>query len=485
MWRTVLPLPLNENTGRGPHRGWLHTHGATLVDLYRIVDFAWILGGLRYTASRLESGWDDAHLTTALLAAGLFTFFAALWPLYRSWRVAPLRTELARAGLCWIASIAGISLVSYAVDAFPGSQDPLIPAWTAATLLGILGTRAAVRIALRTLRLQGRNFRSAAIIGATEAGKRLAHVIRNTSWMGLRLKGYYDDRSAMEGRTEQGVETDGTFDDLLALVRSGEVDIVYIALPLRSELRIREMLHQLRDSTVTVCYVPDFNAFGLLRPHWEDLKGVPVVSLIDTPHEGVDALSKRLFDIVVASVILVAVAIPMVVIAIAIALGSRGPIIFTQKRYGLNGKEFEIWKFRTMSVCEDGTNTNTFRQATRADVRITPVGAFLRRTSLDELPQFFNVLQGRMSIVGPRPHPVALNETQRKLIDGYMLRHKVKPGITGWAQINGYRGETDVPEKMLGRIQYDLEYIENWSIGLDIRIIAMTLGRVLDDPNAY
>ena len=469
-----------EHRGR---RGWVQTHSATLVELFRIVDIAWIFAGLFCALGQLEIPWDNIHFGLSLLAAALFTIFAGLWPLYRSWRVAPLRSELYRAGLCWLATVAGVSLFSIMLDPPSGGYSGIIPTWGLATGLGLLGTRAIVRIFLRVLRQRGRNFRNAAIIGHNETGKRIEQLIRHTSWMGLNFVGFYDDREVEEGRSAPVARADGNFDDLLGRIQALEVDIVYITLPLRAELRITEMLSRLHDSTVTVYYVPDFTAFGLLRPHWENLGGTLLLSLIDTPHQGVNAISKRLFDIIVASLILSLIALPMLVIAIAIKFTSKGPVIFSQKRYGLEGRAFEIWKFRTMTVCEDGKDR--FTQATKNDSRITPLGAFLRRTSLDELPQFINVLQGRMSIVGPRPHPVALNESQRKHIDGYMLRHKVKPGITGWAQINGYRGETDTSEKMVGRIQYDLEYINNWSISLDVRIIAMTLSKVLADPNAY
>jgi putative colanic acid biosynthesis UDP-glucose lipid carrier transferase len=234
---------------------------------------------------------------------------------------------------------------------------------------------------------------------------------------------------------------------------------------------------------VQVLFVPDFSALGLLHASWEVLGGMPMVSLVDTPHRGFEGLSKRLFDIVMSSLILAIIAVPLLCIAVAIKLSSPGPVIFRQRRYGLDGKEFEIYKFRSMTTVEDGKNE--FKQATKNDARITPLGAFLRRTSLDELPQIINVLQGRMSLVGPRPHPVALNESQRKLIDNYMLRHKVRPGITGWAQVNGFRGETDTPEKMLNRIRCDLEYINYWSLKLDIQILWMTIFKVMDDPNAY
>jgi len=239
----------------------------------------------------------------------------------------------------------------------------------------------------------------------------------------------------------------------------------------------------LRDSTATVMYVPNFDAFGLLSARWEVFRGLPMISLIDTPHYGSHGFSKRLFDILGSAGLLAILGLPMLAIAAAVRLSSPGPAIFRQKRYGLDRREILVYKFRSMSVTEDGKSA--FRQATKGDARVTPLGAFLRRTSLDELPQLINVLQGRMSIVGPRPHPVALNEDQRSKISGYMLRHKVRPGITGWAQVNGCRGETNTPEKMANRIRYDLEYINNWSLTLDLRILWMTLFSVIDDPNAY
>lgn len=467
------------------HQGWVHAHSATLVDLFRVIDASWIVGGLWLILRHHGVAWDGMHTVASLLAVALFTIFAGIWPLYRSWRVSPLRAELGRAGICWAAAVGIVSLGGYALLAESMTGGALVvPQWAIVTAVGLLATRGTVRLALRVVRLQGGNFRVAAIAGANETGARIAHVIEHTAWMGLRLCGFFDDRAAADGtRRSVSLPVHGGFDELIARARSGEVDIIYITLPLRSELRIRDLLDQLRDSTVTVHYVPDFSALGLLRPHMESLSGMPMVSLVDTPHQGIDAASKRVFDLVVGSAIMLGIALPMLAIAIAIKLTSPGPVFFRQKRYGLGGREFEIWKFRSMTVCEDGANL--FTQARKGDARVTPLGAFLRRTSLDELPQFINVLQGTMSIVGPRPHPVALNEAQRKLIDGYMLRHKVKPGITGWAQINGFRGETDTPEKMEGRIRYDLEYINNWSLRLDTRILLATFTKAFNDPNAY
>jgi putative colanic acid biosynthesis UDP-glucose lipid carrier transferase len=226
----------------------------------------------------------------------------------------------------------------------------------------------------------------------------------------------------------------------------------------------------------------DFFVFDLLHARWVTLGGVPTMSLHETPFYGVDGWLKRLEDIVVGSLILLIIAIPMLIIALCVKLTSPGPALFRQRRYGLNGEVIDVLKFRSMSVTEDGAE---IKQATKDDPRITRFGAFLRRTNLDELPQFLNVMAGSMSIVGPRPHAVAHNELYRKKVRGYMLRHKVKPGITGWAQVNGWRGETDTLEKMEKRVEHDLDYIRNWSLLWDLQIIFMTVFGSGARKNAY
>jgi putative colanic acid biosynthesis UDP-glucose lipid carrier transferase len=214
----------------------------------------------------------------------------------------------------------------------------------------------------------------------------------------------------------------------------------------------------------------------------DNIGGIPVVAVCETPFYGVNGMVKRISDLVLASAILLMISPIMAAIAVGVKAGSPGPILFKQRRYGVDGGEITVYKFRSMTVCEDGPQ---IAQATKNDARITRFGAFMRRTSLDELPQFINVLQGQMSIVGPRPHAIAHNELYRKLIKGYMIRHKVKPGITGWAQVNGYRGETETIEKMQKRIEYDLDYLRNWSLRLDLYIILKTVLVVLRQRNAY
>ena len=249
-----------------------------------------------------------------------------------------------------------------------------------------------------------------------------------------------------------------------------------------AEKRIMQILNLCSDSTATVYIIPNFFMYNLLNARWQSVGSIQTLSVFDTPFQGAGDVTKRLEDIVVSSLILTLIAIPMLIIAIAVKLTSKGPVIFKQNRYGLDGKKIKVYKFRSMTVQDNGDKV---QQATKNDARITPLGAFLRKTSLDELPQFINVLQGRMSVVGPRPHAVAHNEEYRKLIEGYMLRHKVRPGITGWAQINGFRGETETINKMIKRVEYDLDYIHRWSVWMDIRIILATVTRGFINKNAY
>jgi len=258
--------------------------------------------------------------------------------------------------------------------------------------------------------------------------------------------------------------------------------MIFISLPMSAQPRIREILDDLHDTTASIYFLPDVNVFGLMQAHFNNVGGIPVVAICESPFSGTDSVVKNVSDFVLASLILLLLSPLMLCIALAVKITSPGPAIFKQRRYGLNGEEIIVYKFRSMTVSEDGSQ---IVQAHKDDPRITRIGAFLRRTSLDELPQFINVLQGRMSIVGPRPHAVAHNELYRKLIKGYMLRHKVRPGITGWAQVNGLRGETEVLEKMQARIEFDLHYLQNWSIWLDLWIIIRTVWVVLRRDNAY
>lgn len=347
-------------------------------------------------------------------------------------------------------------------------------------------TQIGAHLALRTaapflLMLQGPPQR-AIIVGMNEQGVALASRIQQTRYSKIELSGYFDDRNPSRlYETEHG-QLLGRLRELPYFVKENRIQYIYLSLPMASQPRILHVLDELKDTTASIYFVPDMFITDLIQGRSGTVCGTPVISVCESPFTGSNGLIKRASDIVLSLLILALISPLLLLIAVAIKLDSPGPIIFKQRRYGLDGEEILVYKFRSMRVCEDG---DTIQQAQKNDSRVTRIGAFLRRNSLDELPQFVNVLQGRMSIVGPRPHAVAHNEIYRNLIKGYMIRHKVKPGITGWAQVNGYRGETRTLDKMQARIDHDLDYLRNWSLRLDLHIILKTVLIVLRDRAAY
>ena len=362
---------------------------------------------------------------------------------------------------------------------FPG---PIILHWAIAAPLAMIAGHLVLRsILLRAQRTASLRKR-AVIAGAGSLGVKLAREIALNPWLGIDVIGYFEDRGRERLDNVLTAPLLGRLSDLSNFARDTRLDIIYITLPMATQPRILRLLDDLRDTTVSINFVPDIFLTDLIQGRVDHVNGIPIVAVCDTPFTGMNGVIKRVSDIVLATLILLLISPLMIAIAIGVKMSSPGPILFKQRRYGLDGADILVYKFRSMTVCEDGA---VIKQATRDDQRITRLGAFLRKSSLDELPQFFNVLQGRMSIVGPRPHAVAHNEIYRKLIKGYMVRHKVKPGITGWAQVNGYRGETDLLEKMQARIDYDLDYLRNWSLKLDLAIIARTVLVVVHDKHAY
>ncbi len=338
------------------------------------------------------------------------------------------------------------------------------------------------RLLLRYAAIKG--YRSAIVVGATELGWRIAEKIAADPYDPVRVVGVYDDIDDVD---PDSVSTGkralaGTLSDIAKYTRANQVDTIYIALPLNEQPSMLKLLDDLRDTTASIYYVPDFFMFDLIQARVESVAGVPVVAVCESPFHGTTALIKRVSDLVIACLAIIVLSPVFIATAIAVKASSPGPILFRQRRYGLDGKEIVVWKFRSMRVMEDGERVV---QATQDDPRVTKVGAFIRRTSIDELPQFFNVLQGHMSVVGPRPHAVAHNEAYRTVIKGYMVRHKVKPGITGWAQVNGARGETRTLQEMEDRIRYDLDYLRNWSLRLDMKIVLKTVLVFAGDKKAY
>jgi putative colanic acid biosysnthesis UDP-glucose lipid carrier transferase len=382
----------------------------------------------------------------------------------------------------WIVVVGLLALIGWATQTL-GSFDPrVLVVWALATPVLLLGARMLLPVVLPRLMAAEGVQRVAVIAGEGDLGRKLAERIRSTPFLGVRVAGFFDDRKPERLGSAEERDVLGSLRDLAGYVKTHRVDLIYLTLPMASQPRIQKLLEELRDTTASIYFTPDIFLFDLIQARMDAIGGVPVLAICETPFYGLNGVIKRLSDLVLASMALVLIFPVMLVIAGGIKLTSPGPVFFTQRRYGLDGREITVYKFRTMSVLEDG---DVVRQATRNDRRVTPFGALLRKYSLDELPQFVNVLQGRMSVVGPRPHAIAHNEMYRKLIPGYMIRHKVKPGITGWAQVNGSRGETDTLEKMRARIEYDLGYLRNWSLQLDLQIVLKTVLVVLRTQDVY
>jgi Undecaprenyl-phosphate glucose phosphotransferase len=324
--------------------------------------------------------------------------------------------------------------------------------------------------------------RRAIVIGCTQASMELTRRLAQSNALGISVAGFFDDRGSDRLGCAKHVQLLGRFSDVAAFVNTRSIDMIFFALAPSQVSRVRELMGQLGDTTASIYFVPDVSGFDAIQQRTSEILGFPVVAMRETPFHGYRGLIKRLMDVMIASVLVVVLGPVLLGIAWAVRRGSAGPALFKQRRYGLDGREIQVYKFRTMTVTEDGA---TVTQASRSDQRVTPIGKHLRRWSLDELPQLFNVIQGTMSLVGPRPHAVAHNEAYRKLIKRYMVRHKVLPGITGLAQVRGCRGETTKVEDMEARVVFDLEYMRTWSPLLDLQILVATAFAVIKTDRAY
>jgi putative colanic acid biosynthesis UDP-glucose lipid carrier transferase len=382
----------------------------------------------------------------------------------------------------WIFIVGLLLLLGWATRTLDSVDARVVAAWAAFAPVAIFTGQLLFPVLVPKLLATEGLHRVAVVVGAGEVGSQLARRIRETPFLGVQIAGFFDDRAPHRVAPHPGGELLGNLGGLAEYVKRNRVDLIYLALPIASQPRILKLLDDLHDTTASIYFAPDIFLFDLINARMDSIGGIPVVAVCETPYFGIDGVLKRASDIVIATTVLLVGAPVMLAIAAAVKLTSPGPVLFKQRRYGLDGREIVVYKYRTMTVCEDG---NDIRQASRNDSRVTPLGAFLRRTSLDELPQFINVLQGRMSVVGPRPHAVAHNEMYRKLIKSYMVRHKVRPGITGWAQVHGLRGETETVDKMRARIEYDLDYLRHWSLQLDLAILWRTLFVVFKRENAY
>jgi putative colanic acid biosysnthesis UDP-glucose lipid carrier transferase len=450
----------------------------------KLLDYAAIVLGLYVLIQWAPEANSRSTIIIGLVAIGVFSLAAEIVGLFRDWQGQSIEREMGCALLAWVVTHGFLYFLGSLTQYTTEISTPAFFVWSIATPVFSMTFRLLFRHLVAWVNENGIRTRGFAVIGATDLGVQLVRNVQSQPDMGLKFLGFYDDRPEERSANlpEDLSRRLGNLDQLIERAKLGDVPVIFITLPMRAETRIQEVVRQLADTTSSVYLVPDFFVFQLLHSRWTDIQGIPAVSIYENPFYGVDGVVKRIYDIVLASIALVLAAIPMLVIAILIKATSRGPVFFRQKRYGLDGKEIFVWKFRSMRTMDNGP---VVQQAQKEDPRITPIGRIIRKTSLDELPQLFNVLLGNMSMVGPRPHASAHNEFYRKQIDGYMLRHKVKPGITGLAQVNGCRGETEQIEKMEQRIFFDHKYIREWSIWLDLKIIFSTFKVVLSRQNAY
>ncbi len=464
--------------------GLIRPHHSKLALLHKLIDATLLLLSYLLVFTSDLNLWKEQDTLTVLMAAISFYLCASANGLYRSWRISSLSKEVSKILISWILAATSIVTIVFVVGVQESYLNISLLVWMLSVPVVLAISRVILRFITRNLRKKGFNSRKVAIVGRTQLGEELASQITKNKWMGLQFAGFFDDRKDEEGRINNSPQYDhiGGIDNLLSQAHKGEIDLIIIALPFQAEVRVKEFILGCSDTTASIYIAQDFESFHMLHGRWSMFGDVPVVSIVESPFYDIDGLIKRIEDIVLGTIIAAVALLPCLLIALLVKLTSPGPVIFKQRRFGLNGQEIYVYKFRTMFCCDDGSDV---QQATKSDQRITRVGKILRQTSLDELPQLINVIQGSMSLIGPRPHAITHNQKYRKLIGCYMLRHKVKPGITGWAQVNGWRGETDTIEKMEQRIHYDLEYIRRWSLFFDVRILCLTLFTGFTGKNVY
>lgn len=457
------------------------TEAPIIVVFNRLIAPAIAVGTLFLFANFYWSNFGRQYGLMAFLAFVLCSQVFAELNLLRYGRQNRLGIDVKKLLSGWMMVVGILLFLAYAFKASDIFSRRVLLSWIVTCPILIFFAQLAIRSLIVRRKFAGTE-RRAVIVGAGELGWEFAQRLSSDGTMALSIAGFFDDRQADRLPDNSRARLAGTLREVPEYIRSNKISNIYITLPMAAQPRTMQLLEELHDSTASIFFVPDVRRFNVVQTRLHEISDMPVIGVSDTPFKGTTYLAKRAFDISAALGALTLLGPILLAIAFAVRLSSPGPVIFRQRRYGLDGEEIVVYKFRSMTVCEDG---GLIEQAKKQDMRVTPLGRILRKTSLDELPQLINVLQGRMSIVGPRPHAVAHNEMYRKLIRGYMLRHKVKPGITGWAQVNGYRGETETIDKMEARVSYDMYYIRNWSLFLDFMIIARTIALVYRDPAAH
>jgi len=441
-----------------------------------------LAGVMFYPLTRLyDVEYDREFLVLSILAA-TFTL-AVLPPRNPSSQVILGRLELATNLLWrWAVLVACLLALGYVTKFSEQYSRRVVVTWVLLTPVLLVMLQLVLQSVTRALLNDATHARRAVIVGCTTASQELARRLARHTELGMSVAGFFDDRGSDRLGCAQHAQLLGRFDDVSAFVKSRGIDVIFIAISPGQVMRLRELVHDLGDTTASIYFVPDVSGFDTIQQRTSEILGMPVVAMCETPFHGYRGLLKRLMDVTIASLALVLLSPLLIAIGCAVKRSGPGPVLFRQRRYGLDGNEIMVYKFRTMNVWEDGARVT---QASRTDSRVTAIGRHLRRWSLDELPQLINVLQGTMSLVGPRPHAVAHNEEYRKLIKRYMVRHKVLPGITGLAQVRGCRGETTRVEDMEARVLYDLEYMRNWSPLLDLQILVGTALAVIRTDRAY
>ncbi|RVU83404.1 undecaprenyl-phosphate glucose phosphotransferase [Leucothrix sargassi] len=456
-----------------------------LVDILVILLSSLLVSYLQFGVLSFTEKYIFFITTLCFVTINIFNIMSV----YRAWRGKAFTQELVRVTL----ALSVVALIMGALTFLFRTGDDFSRLWVGSTFIatyaGMIIYRSIARLFIRYLRASGRNQKRIVIVGTGVLGKRICSTITRETWAGLKAVAMFDDDRSLHGSSYRGVEVVGGVNDVADFIESyrskqnnERIDHVWIALPLSARERIEALQNRLQDTAASVYLVPDLYGFNLASYKVDEMIGMPIMNMSASSAQGWRAILKRIEDVTIASVLLVLLSPVFAIVAYLIKRDSKGPVFFKQKRYGMDGKEILVWKFRSMTVTEQGDEV---KQAQRSDPRVTKVGAFIRKTSIDELPQLINVLQGTMSLVGPRPHAVAHNEFYRSKVTGYMARHKMHPGITGWAQVNGSRGETAKVKDMEERIRYDLEYIQHWSLGLDFKILFRTISTVLNTKNTY
>ena len=460
----------------------IEVSGSSYAALYRFIDYAILMFVLLLSCITYGVDFDKNYLILLLAEILLFSYLAEGMSLYRAWRLSAFRQMIRLVVVVMVISFT-LQLISLFLLKVGASYSRVImTAWFTGSVLLMVGWRLAQRVVRRVQLEHGIHRQKVAIVGLTSRGIELNQQFASERELGFECIGFFDDRDASRMPEEYQHKLLGTVNDAVTRGQQGEFSRLYICLPMHAETRIQHIVSQLGDTTLDVYLVPDMLTLKMMQGRLSSVGDIDTISVFESPHLGLQRHFKRTFDVLFSAAALLMLSPLLLILAAGVKLTSRGPVLFRQDRYGLDGRKIGVLKFRTMKVQE---NAELVVQATRNDPRVTWFGAFLRRTSLDELPQFFNVLHGEMSVVGPRPHAVAHNEQYRNQVAFYMLRHKVKPGITGWAQVNGWRGETDTLDKMAKRVEFDLYYIRHWSLWFDVKIIVKTIFKGFSGKHVY